>query len=201
MILANDASWTGWGWALCSTSGPLAVGHVAGLGGADWRWDRLAAELGRLELELVEAAASSGPDEPPPRVVVERAPAVYAGRGNQAATGLGLGQISGAILLWGTRPGRLAYPWELTPDEWRSWWLARGARRPSGRAAWKAWAVRLVELMGWSDRLAPWAWTGEDGGARADVAEAILMGVGAARHATLAPRGPDPRRNPAWRTP
>lgn len=198
VVLANDAAWGGWGWALCRESGPVAVGHLR-LEDAAWRWDRLAGELARLDLELGEAAAILAPGDPLPRVVVERPPAVYAGRGNQAAVGLGLGQLGGAILLWGTRPGRLGYPWELTPDEWRAWWLARGARRPSGRGAWKAWAVRLVEAMGWGGRLDPWPWTGDDGGARADVAEAILLGVGAARRLHLAPVGPDPRRSPAWR--
>jgi len=199
LVLANDSSWTGWGWALCSNAGPIAVGHVQGLGGRAWRWAALRDELERLDLELTEAQALLGPGDPLPRVVVERAPKVYRGRGNQAATGQGIGQLGGAILLWGTRPGRLAYPWELEPGDWRPWWLEARGRRPKGREAWKAWAVRLVETLGWGDHLAPWPWTGDDGGARADVAEAVLLGVGAAQHHRLGPVGPSPARSPAWR--
>lgn len=199
VVIAHDASWKSWGWALCDPDGPIRSGVIPGLASKAWRWDGLAARLQGLDAELAELEATLPPDEPPIRVVVERAPPVYAGRGNQAATGLGMGQITGAILLWGTRPGRLAYPWEVTPGDWRAWWIDPGERKPRGRNAWKAWAVAKVERHGWDGHLGPYPWEGEDGGARGDLAEAILIGVGAARHHQDGPRGPDPRRSPEWR--
>lgn len=199
VTLAHDSSWSGWGWCLATDRGPVAAGHVPRLGDRAWRWAGLVDELERLDQELTEAQALLGPADPLPRVVVERAPPVYRGRGNQAATGQGIGQLGGAILLWGTRPGRLAYPWELEPGDWRPWWLDRRARRPKGREAWKRWACDTVKVLGWGHHLAPWPWSGDDGGPRADVAEAILLGVGAARNHRQGPKGPDPRRSPAWR--
>lgn len=177
IVLANDASWEGWGIALCTENGPLVVRHAAHVGRTAWRYDTLRTTLEGLE-GLVEGDR--------PRIVVETAQAVYR-RGNQAATAQGLGQLSGALLLWGTRPGVLPYPWGVTPETWRAWWTPTRAAK---RARWKAWAVRTVQALGWGSHLDPYPWEGEDGGACADVAEAILLGVGAARHDGDAPAGP-----------
>ena len=205
-VLGHDSSWGGWGWCLGTDLGPVAVGHLV-LKGRSWRWDALRQTLEALELELVEASAMLPPGAPPPRVVVEVAPPVYKGAsrgkrkaGNQAATGMGIGLLAGPLLLWGTRPGRLAYPWDVEPGDWRVWWLRAGERRPKGRAQWKAWAIQTVQLLGWGHHLEPFHYDPDDGGPRGDVAEAILITVGAARNHRSGPRGPDPRRSPAWRT-
>lgn len=197
VILGHDASWTGWGYCLANETKPIEVGHVANLGNRSWRWSDLRRQLGELDALLTEAELLSGAELP--RLAVEVIPPVYSGHGNQAATGQGLGQLTGPILLWGTRPGILAYPWELEPRDWRSWWKIAGRRNPKGRAGWKAWAVELVGILGWRHHLEPFPATGDDLGPRGDVAEAILIAVGAARHVAEAPRGPV--RDPAWRVP
>lgn len=199
VILGHDAGWGGWGWCLATERGPWAVGHQA-IGGRAWRWSDF--RLALQELDQVLAEAQARPElGGPVRVAVEIAPAVYSGRGrgrrgNQAATGQGMGQIQGGILLWATRPGVMLYPWEIEVAEWRAWWGIRGWK---DRAAYKSAAIKLVGQLGWGARLEPFADPGpeDDHGARGDVAEAILLTVGAARHPDGAPVGPV--RDPAWR--
>lgn len=203
MILGNDAAWGGWGWCLASSGGPIRVGHVK-LGGRRWPMAALAAYLRELEDVLVEGEILRGADPSPLRVVIEEPPVCYssgerrgvyppghpkAGEdipvGNQAATGYGLGRIAGAIELWGCRP-HLGYPWLIDPGLWRKWWKLRG----KGRVAKKKAAVKLVEMSGYGHLLAPWPWRGDEGGARSDVAEAILLAWGAAKNDEDAPAGP-----------
>lgn len=194
LILGNDAGWAGWGWCLGNEIGPITVGHHA-LGGRAWRWSSILGALGELD-QALEAAAHRPDARGQVRVAVEVAPAVYRGRGNQASIGQGMGQIQGAILHWGTRPGVMLYPWEIGVAEWRAWW---GIRACGGRSAYKLAAIRTVIQLGWRARLEPFADPGpdQDFGPRGDVAEAILMTVGAARHPNAAPVGPV--RDPAWR--
>jgi hypothetical protein len=200
VILGHDAGWGGWGWCLGTERGPWAVGHQA-IGGRAWRWSDFRQALGELD-ELLAAAPRERPElGGPVRVAVETAPAVYrgAGRGrggNQAATGQGMGQIQGGILLWGTRPGSMLYPWEIEVAEWRAWWGIRGLK---DRARYKLAAIKLVGQLGWGARLEDYPDPGpeDDHGPRGDVAEAILLTVGAARHPEAAPKGP--QRDPAWR--
>lgn len=205
LILGNDAAWGGWGWCLATSGGPVRVGHIK-LGGRSWPMASLAAYLRDMEDVLVEGQILQGADPRPLRVVIEEPPICYSGgerrgvypeghpkagedipAGNQAATGYGLGRIAGAIELWGCRP-HLAYPWLIDPGAWRKWW--KGRLRGKGRAAKKQAAVALVRSEGWGRFLAPWPWKGDDGGAVADVAEAILLAVGAARNDQDAPAGP-----------
>lgn len=201
LILGNDAGWGGWGWCLATEEGPWAVGHQV-LRGRSWRWSDFRQELAKLDDVIAQAKL----DQPvqlggPVRVVVEVAPVVYSGRGrasrgNQAATGQGMGQIQGGILLWGTRPGVMLYPWEVEVSDWRAFWQIKGWK---DRAAYKAAAIWAVRSLGWGARLEPFADPGpkDDHGARGDVAEAILLSVYAARNPGAAPVGPS--RDPAWR--
>lgn len=207
-ILANDAAWGGWGWALVDEAGPIACGHLR-LSTRTWRWSALARVLSGAEPVHADGGlwslsgrtiSTTSSDFTWPellraadRVVVEQAPAVYSGRGrgrtgNQAVIGYGLGSLAGPLLTSATQCA--GYPWEVDTRTWRSWW---GGSSGGGRAEIKARAVGLVRSLGWHRCLEPFA-GGEDEGARGDVAEAILMGVGATRHLELAPRGP--RRGP-----
>ena len=203
VILGNDAAWGGWAWCLGTVDGPLAVGHLR-LAGRTWRWSALVDVLeGRVPVHrpgqvwpphrdgqtwpmlLDELGIAHG------RVLVEHAPAVYSGRGrgrpgNQAATGFGLGLLAGPVLTSGCRT-QLAYPWEVEPMEWRRWWGITGT---GGRAPAKARAIAIVRASTWGPFLSPFDDRGEDFGACGDVAEAILMTVGAARHVVDAPAGP-----------
>lgn len=192
IVLGCDASWTGWGWALAGPEGPVATGHFPNLGGKAWRWSALNAALDELEPVLIEASLLAG--ERRPIVAVELAPPVYAGRGNQAATGQGIGQIIGAIQAWAERHPRLGYPWALPPATWRDWWGLRGCR--GGRPGYKRAAIATCEARGWRAHLEPFSADGEDYGARGDVAEATLLAVGCANHPEAAPRGPSHPRRP-----
>ena len=199
LILGNDLAWGGWGWCLATEAGPLSTGHVA-LGGRDWRWPAVLHHLDTvIASELTDAGLQRGRDDPPPRVVIEEPPMVYSGAdrrggkgqraGNQAATGYGLGQLAGAVQLWSCmRPG-LAYPWLVEPSAWRGWMGIGG----KGRQERKERARAAVRLWGWGRHLEPFPWDPRPdagGGAQGDVAEAILLAVGAARNAHLAPKGP-----------
>lgn len=197
-ILSHDAGWKGWGYCLATEKGPWHTGHVA-IGSKAWRWSDMHAQLGELDKLVLEAGAH--PQIGAPRIAVEIAPAVYKGRGrgssgNQAATAQGMGQIQGAILSWGTRPGILPYPWEVAVADWRGCWGIRGWR---SRALYKAAAIRLVFDLGWEKYVSPFKDTGpdDDHGPRADVAEAILIAVYCARNPHLAPVGP--QRDPRWK--
>jgi hypothetical protein len=181
-VLGFDPSWGGLGWAVKAPGRPLDFG-VIDLSSRTWRWDALAAVLEDHDRQL----------PPRVRVAIERAPQVYAGRGNQAATAYALGQVSGGILQWATRPGRWAYPWELETKVWRGWWRIGGGGRKWDRAAYKRAAVfyalaLLGDRRGELDALAFDPDTGE--GPRGDAAEAILITEGADRHALEAPSGP-----------
>lgn len=183
LVLGHDAAWSGWAWCLASSEGPLSVGWEAP--GTMWRWDTLAARLDLL-VERVERMRLVVRGRPI-RVVVEQAPAVYQ-RGNQAAIGYGLGTIAGGILLDAAQrrradPAAWLYPWPVEVGEWRAWWNLRAR----GRDEYKRAAVDSIRAMKWGDFLAAY----EERSERvADVAEAILIAVGAAMRPELAPRGP-----------
>lgn len=190
MICGIDSSWGGLGWALATKSEVCDVGHVI-LGTKTWRWtalrDWLETEFAEIVVELL---AQPAPPQPP-RVVLEVPPAVYSGasrgtRGNQAATGHGLGTINGPILVESVRHRALAYPWEVTPDTWRAWWGVTG----KGRLAKKRMAISIVRGLGHGRHLERFPETTEDLAPRADVAEAILIAMGAARNIAGAPKGP-----------
>lgn len=185
ITLGVDPAWGGLGWCLATARGPVSAGHVV-LSGRTWRWSATRAFLAELDHTV---------GDQPCRLVIERAPAVYRGAergagkaGNQASVGLGLGQISGAMLLWGCRAG-WAYPWEVETTEWRGWWNLRGCR---DRAAYKAAAVWTARAAGWhrvDGVRAAWdALEGRDG--QADLAEAMCIAVGGAANAASAPKGP-----------
>lgn len=179
VVLGLDGSWTRCGWALATPLGPLAAGARA-LGG-DYR-ER---DLGRLLDELGDRA-DLVPVAPGRRyLVAERAPQVYRGRGNQSATAYGLGLLVGQAQQWAlTRPGWY-YPWTPGTDDWRRWWWP--TERRSGRAASKAAAVWTVQ-QAWPhllDGLATHTSAGDWEGPAVDVAEAVLIAVGAARVARL----------------
>lgn len=178
LILANDTSWKGWGWCLASKNGPLQVGHFKTK--STWKWSKL-----RINLQELDGILKNH-SEHTIRVATEKPLFVYS-RGNQAATGFGIGQLSGPVMLWGTRPGELLYPWEISVDDWRGWWYSGKNLK---RDVWKLWAIRMVSTMGWARFLDDFDYEQDGGGPKGDVAEAILMGVGAAMRPKLAPKGP-----------
>jgi hypothetical protein len=196
-----DAAWGGLGWSLATDQGPLAVGHVK-LNGSTWRWQALSAYLDEVIAPTIsDGELMLGADDPAVRLVIEEPPMVYSGAarakktapgeklgmaGNQAAVGYGLGRLAGALELWSFRRGGLAYPWLVDPRTWRAWWRVGG----KGRAERKQAAVGIVRASGWARHLEPHKWTGDDGGAQGDVAEAMLLAVGAARRHAEAPAGP-----------
>ena len=197
---ASDLSWRGWGWCAGSEVGPFAVGHVAP-DDREWRWIALRDYLdGPFAASVVDLQLRRGAHDPPVRIVIEEPPAVYSGAsrggapgrptGNQTKIGYGLGTISGAVQLWSAQRGdELGYPWLVEPMVWRSWWNIGG----KGRMEKKRRAVELVRLMGWGKLLEPYPWDPDPeaaGGAQGDVAEAICLQVGSARHIAGAPAGP-----------
>lgn len=202
ITLGLDAAWGGLGWSLATDQGPLAVGHVK-LSGSTWRWAALSAYLD----DVIAPAISDGelmlaPADPPVRLIIEEPPMIYSGAdrrrkanpgeklgpaGNQTAVGYGLGRLAGALELWSVRRGGLAYPWLVDPRTWRSWWRVGG----KGRGERKRAAVDTVRANGWARHLTPHTWTGDDGGAQGDVAEAMLLAVGGARRDSEAPAGPN----------
>lgn len=185
VVLANDASWSGWGWALADERGPIEVGHLK-LSSRAWPAAALQDELcrGRVAHVLADAQLCRAPGDALVRVVVERPPPRYAGGSQGRAAAISL--IVGALMYWGTRPDQLAYPWLLEPRTWRTWWNI-GTGRGWDRLTQKKAAIRQVEVGGWGRHL-----KGLDGvdGPLGDVAESILLGVGAARRPMEAPRGP-----------
>ena len=218
VVLAADAAWGGMGLALVTEQGPTDTAHVR-LSGATWRWPALGRWLdGDVARIVADGELLRGAADPPLRLVVEKPPAVYSGverwnasrqghlpsapagkAGNQSATCYGLGRLAGALEWWWIREHPdLGYPWLVEPREWRTWMKVGG----TGRVARKRAAVQLCRLAGWGRFLDPFPWDDAPehaGGAMGDVAEAVLLGVGAARNATLAP--PGPRRPRAAPTP
>lgn len=179
IALSLDAAWGSLGWAIVTKDGPLEAGHAAPSG--TWRWsraDRLLAELeGRAEAHALRL-------DLPIRLVVERPPEHYAHgkRKNDRVTLRALAELTGAATLrFAARPG-WSYPWELEPESWRAWWGLQRARRDAA----KAWSTRIAESH-WPGLRRPLI---EHADHADDVAEAILLGVGACRHASEAPRGP-----------
>ena len=200
LTFGHDAAWSGWGWCLGDAEGPLVTGHVV-LAGRAWRWPALQIELAARH-RLVDGLGRL-------RVCVERAPSVYraagrmnargrSGAGNQADIGYGLGQLSAPLLMWGTRAVEWDYPWEIEVKEWRAmWWKGP---QTTGRVEAKRRAIQLVGTLGWEsllpERTVKNVSEEHSFGDRGDVAEAILLTVGCARNARLAPRGP--QRQEGW---
>lgn len=86
--------------------------------------------------------------------------------GRDAATVRGLSLCVGGIALWAA--ASYGEPWLVEPHAWRRWWGLGGDDRATGKVR----AIALVAAQGWGDH-------------GADVAEAILIGVGAARNVRL----------------
>ncbi len=202
LTYGHDLAWGGWASCLAVAERPLSVQHVA-LGGLAWRWPGVLRHLeGPIAAELRDAETMRRETDPRIRMVIEEPPAVYSGAsrgprhaGNQAKTGYGLGRLAGAVELWSEARGDLAYPWLVEPSEWRKWWRLGG----KGRYERKLAARDLVRLMRWGHLLDPFEWPAdpeEAGGAQGDVAEAILLAVGAARNPAGAPKGPAQRGLP-----
>lgn len=214
-VVALDAAWGGMGYCVATEQGPVYSGHVT-LSGFTWKLAALDRWLEDVLAPMaIEAELLRGPGDPKARLVIEQPPLVYAGKdrgfgkkradgepaqrgmaGNQSAICFGMGRLAGAIELWWYRRG-LGYPWLVPPGAWRTWAKVGG----KGRNDRKRRAVEKVVLLGWGEHLRPHRWKDDGGGPRGDVAEAILLGVGAAQHAKEAPEGPavaiiDPRSKP-----
>jgi len=190
--IGHDGSWNGHGWALCTADGPFFVGWSRHSHENSDRFFHLDRFLLGPYAEAVEMAREAGAPAAP-LVALERP---HKGKHRSAAVPYSLGQLTGALALDAHRRGLPAV--ELTPDEWRKWWRIGGR----GRKAKKTYAVDLVELMNWGSFLDPY----QDGkgpeGKIGDVAEAILIGTGAARRlrwrfpAIVGTR--NPRKRPIW---
>lgn len=203
LVLGMDAAWTGTGWCLASNHGPISAGHVA-LGARSWRWPALIAFLeGTILDQVADGQLLQAPSDPPIRLVIEMPPAVYSGTerwtkpgavkkaaGNQALTGYGLGTLSGALQLWWCLQPGLGYPWLVQPMVWRKWMGVGG----TGRALRKAAAIEGCKIRGWGKHLEGHRHNAKDGGPMGDVAESMLLAVGAARNILDAPAGPAPKR-------
>lgn len=203
LTLGQDASWTGWGICLANQDGPIRVGHLA-LGPPNrrprrtqhnpdpqlqptHRPQRLRAFLdGPLEHLLCEAQLLRGPGDPLVRVAIEVPPLGF--RRGQPSAYVGVGRLVGALELWATRSYLLA-PWVLEPGPWRAWWGIAPTRKGRGSAELKADAIRLVERT-WGPAILQAYRRTAKGGPRGDVAEAILIAVGASRHPEQAPPSP-----------
>jgi hypothetical protein len=194
IVLGMDAAWGGLGWVLCTSNKPVAWGHVK-LASRAWRMADLRDQLHQIEHHVADLQAHSRPGDAPPRLVIEKPPPVYAGRGNQAATGIGMGECIGAIELWGCRPV-WDYPWLVDPKIWRRWWWSKP---PRGRRRCKIAAFDEVRRSPWAgllDGLDRDRKPGDHEGPAVDMAEACLIGMGAARRlgsvlsAGEAPKGP-----------
>lgn len=210
IVLGHDLAWGGWGWCLADSTGPIECGHLV-LGRRRWRWEALLHEL-----EILDARISSRIQERPIRVVIEEPPIRTSSKGkgrktNDAQAVAGQARLIGAVMLWGTRPGVWLSPWEVPvrqqrdrsrqpvgPPGWRDWWAIPTLR---SREAYKLAALLQVDRAGWGAWLEDYGWgeharrdVGEGErvamGPAGDVAEAILLAVGAARHEADAPAGP-----------
>tara|TARA_R110002110_G_scaffold30588_23_gene108233 strand:- start:101 stop:778 length:678 start_codon:yes stop_codon:yes gene_type:complete len=216
LTLGNDAAWGGWGQCLADAArGPLWVGWQK-LGGRTWRWTVLREALAELD-QLSQLRSIRVVVEKPPAVYKGAGRHGQHGKraGNQAVVGYGMGQLIGPILAWGEghhvldesmqphnpeSPTRWPYPWEVEVSEWRGWWNLRGIR--GGREAYKLAALIQVERLGWAEEhLTQYGWAPglgmaaqrklvADGQPCGDVAEAILIAVGAAMRPELGPKGP-----------
>jgi hypothetical protein len=210
-VLSFDAAWGGVGWSAWVMGAdkplPLAWGFDEP-GASAWRDVRLQELLAAVDDEVSDCGFPVVW-----RVVVERAPWVYGGeKGNQFATGYGLGNIAGRIAAWGLRP-TWGYPWFVAVDEWRAWYGLRRVKkegeaprkrrrkgddspvvppRKIGRGGYKRAALDLVTAQ-WPHLLTGLSETDAKGkleGPAVDVAEGALLGAGALLHLTEAPKGP-----------
>lgn len=178
VVLAADAAWGGLGWCLATEGGPLTAGHIV-LKARARRVEALQGYLDALWLPLLEEQRKAGSE---PRIVIEAMPEVYR-RGNQANVGYGLGRITGSIEMWAVIRG-FAEPELMGVREWRSYWSIVGPREAA-----KARAIRLVEGLRWGAFLRRPNGAPLNDDARGDVAEAILLGMAAARKEAGARRG------------
>ena len=181
VMLGMDAACGLTGWTIATAYGPLVIGHASPTG--TWRWDRARRFADEVCARTEEHAARLGVA---PRLVVERAPEHYRQfkqRRNDRVTVRALSELIGAVMLRCTAPG-WAYPWSVEPDEWRPWWGLQNARRDNA----KSFAVQLAAA-----RFSVFATVLRDAEEREDIAESMLIAVGAAKHADKAPKGPAKR--------
>lgn len=197
-----DAAWGGMGLCLATQHGPVEVCHVA-LKGRTYRYHALLEWAdANVERMMQRAELRSDDGDPPCILAIEEAPMVYStksrggGKGNQAQICYSLGTLAGALSMYWIEARRRAEvapvaPWLVPVGEWRSWWRIKGG----GRGSLKAAAITCVHQQGWERHLAGLVYDQEDGGPMGDVAEGILVAVGAARHADKVPEwGPSKNR-------
>lgn len=179
VVIGLDGAWGGTGWAVCTEEGPWEWGWALPEGA--WKWTRLESMI--RELSRLASGVQIATDAEAIRIVVERTPLHHGGVGGKGDPRIVVRAIS--ELVGGSARGipGFAYPWILEPKEWRAWWGLRGARH-----VLKYHAIQTVGAL-WPDVRAGLDAL-EDQDRAGDVAEAILIGVGAARHASGAPAGP-----------
>lgn len=209
IVVGLDSAWGGTGWCVATERGPLEVGQLTLTG--TWRLVQLRAFLdGELSRALTDAELLLGPTDPPVRVVVEKPPDQYAA-GTQAAA-IGIARLLGALQLWGLQPGRLAYPDEVEPNDWRARWGIAPPGRNRTREVLKFDAIAKVRATYGAEWLAPYPLGAPaaprrkgrrssfaplrppmkypTAGPQGDVAEAILIAVDGARNYDAGPAGP-----------
>lgn len=189
VVIGHDSSWGGHGLCLATQAGPIAVEWV----GLKGRKDRIAAfvefettgSLATMRAEADLRSAIDGRDGlEMPFEIVEGCPPVYR-RGNQAETCYALGEVSALIRRGARRPGWLL-PWLCPVMTWRAWYGLKGDRLKV-----KLGAIQLVKYYGWGALLEPYPdhlhRKRPDTGPKGDVAEAILLAVGAAKRPAFHP--------------
>lgn len=181
--MALDPGWSKTAWAVCVRTGPLTTGV--------FRPDSVYRPQ-MVALELTNAALADGHHLD--GVLVESLPSVLSTSGSRPLTpesAQGVGELRGHIMAWAAAnetPSASVQPGGKRSAGWRSWWIDPRRRAPRGTAQWKLWAYRLVVMLGWGDAVQSHLGEPSDpNDERCDVAEAVLMGVGAIRHGVAFP--------------
>lgn len=207
LTVGFDASWGGTGWCIATQDGPKEAGFIRTQG--DYRMLKMVEFLHQLDLKIAGYQVQLSPASPPPVCVIERLPWAYSRMGSQVRTVYGISGCAHVIAGHYARPD-WGYPWLIPPrgdkkkptkknpippptePGWRQWWGITG----KGRHAKKRSAIRTVRRLHWGYLLDALPLKGgqdvdvNGDGPRGDVAEGILIAVGAAKHRAQAPKMP-----------
>lgn len=162
IVLAFDPGQTATGWAVCDAQEPLLIEGTRAAGvirPGKKTWTGLLRGLDSI------GGACAGVSFAALEVPGTHG-SIHGGRETQTVRGVSM--AAGACALWAARYGE---PWAVEPMTWRRWWGIAGKTRAEGKSA----AQALVRAQGWGEH-------------SPDVAEAILLAVGAARNHLLRPK-------------
>lgn len=193
LTVAFDQAWGACGWCVANSDGPLEAGVRSLDGAGALKWAKLTGLIATVDAAVARCLPACDSASHMPVLAIEKPPMIYAAkaRRSDAAVIWALGNLAGALQLHWTRPD-WSPPWEVEAEQWRRWWGIRQV----GREAQKSMAVQLVRLQGWGrlidrvDEAQPPSSGTANHGPSADVAEAILLAVGVARHRNQSPKPP-----------